>query len=131
MIGKKDSEKKMDLNIVSKEKNPFLQREEIKFEISKTEKIPTRKEVRQKLAALTNSKEENLVVNKIRHKFGFHEVFGTARIYESKEQMKKTEEKFVLTRNFGKEEKKEGEQETEVPPPPPPKKDKSVEEKKE
>ncbi|MEK6942294.1 MAG: hypothetical protein AABW85_05545 [archaeon] len=97
----------MDVSIGSKEKNRFLKMDEIKFEVAGMQSMPKRKEIREKLAALTNSKEEMVIVKSIRHKFGSHVLSGTARIYDSKQSMEKTEPKYMLERNFGKAEKKE------------------------
>mgnify|MGYP001577671499 CR=1 FL=1 len=92
----------MELQIVSKQKNPFLKREDISFEITESATTPTRKEVRQKIAALTNAKEDALVVEKIDQTFGAHTAVGNARVYESKQAMLKTEKKYLLDRNFPK-----------------------------
>lgn len=100
----------MEFNIVSKEKNPFLKMEEIKFEISDVTKTPTKKEVKEQIAALTNSKEELIAIKKIDQQFGSHTAFGHARVYESKELMEKTEPKYILERNFGKKETSETKQ---------------------
>lgn len=96
----------MDVSIVSREKNMFLKMDEIKFEVAGEQSMPKRKDIREKLAALTNSKEEVVVVKRIGHKFGSSIRFGTARIYDSRQAMEKTEPKYMLERNFGKAEKK-------------------------
>ena len=103
----------MDLSITSTEKNNILKFQELKFEIKGLEVTPNRKNVREKICALTNSKEENLVVKSINHKFGSHLILGTARIYESKQAMQKTEPKYMMERNFGKAEKKAAEPKSE------------------
>lgn len=95
----------MELTILSREKNPFLKREEIRFEIKHASKVPSRKEIREKLISLTNGKAEALTVNKIEHKFGTHDVMGVARLYDSKEALQKTELKNFIGKNFGKPEK--------------------------
>ena len=97
----------MDLQITSKEKNNLLKLQEIKFEIKGMETTPKRKDVLEKLSALTNSKEENMVVKSINHKFGSHLILGTARLYETKQDMQKIEPKYIMERNFGKTEKKQ------------------------
>ena len=95
----------MDLEITSKDKNPFLKRQELTFQIKDTIITPTRKEVRQKIASITNAKDEILIVHKINHKFGSHIFSGIARIYDSKEDLGKIEKQFMIDRNFGKSKK--------------------------
>ena len=97
----------MDVSIISREKNRFLKMDEIKFEVAGEQSMPKRKDIREKLAALTNSKEEVVIVKSIGHKFGSSIRSGTARVYDSRQAMEKTEPKYMLERNFGKAEKKE------------------------
>jgi len=120
----------MDLEITSKEKNPFLKRQEITFQIKDKLTTPTRKEVKQKISAITNAKEEVLILNKINHKFGSHSYSGTARIYESIEDLSKIEKQFVIDRNFGKP-KKSIEQKEDSSPEKPPESEEKTPEKKE
>ncbi len=104
----------MQLQIVHRKKNLFLKREEVEFEITGTKKTPTRKDVKEKIAALTNAKQEMLVLENIVHRFGSDTVFGQARIYDSNEALKSVEAKHVLARNFGKP-KEEGQKGPKVP----------------
>jgi len=120
----------MDLEITSKEKNPFLKRQELTFQIKESITTPTRKDVKQKIAAITNAKEEVLILNKINHKFGSHSYSGKARIYESKEDLGKIEQQFVIVRNFGKP-KKSLEQKEDSSPEKPPKSEENTPEKEE
>ena len=71
--------------------------------------IPSKKEVRDKLAALVNAKPEEIAITKIESKFGSAQAKVYARVYPSVEELKKKEPKHITIRNFGKE-KKEGEE---------------------
>lgn len=88
----------MDLKIVSQEKNPFLQRQEIRFETD-AEKTPSRKDVRAKLAALTNSKEDQILVKEIKNRFGSKHFSGHAFVYSGKDQVRKMHKFFALKRD--------------------------------
>ena len=91
----------MELNITSKQENPLLNREEIRFEIKKAKITPSRKEVKGKIAAMCNAETELVVIDEIRHSFGKHYVTGNAKIYKNKESMDMIEAKYVLNRNLG------------------------------
>ncbi|MFH1257242.1 MAG: 30S ribosomal protein S24e [Candidatus Diapherotrites archaeon] len=103
----------MKLNIYSREKNPLLEREEISFGVESASVTPSRKDVRAKIAALVNAKEETVVIEQLRQRFGEKKTEGTARVYASVEKMNKIEPKHLVERNFGggKKGKKEGEAE--------------------
>ncbi|MFH1752373.1 MAG: 30S ribosomal protein S24e [archaeon] len=101
----------MNLEIINKEKNDLLGRAEIKFEV-KADKTPSRKELKKKIAALTNSKEELIIVDKIKQEFGFHKTTGLAKIYVNRIELEKTEPKYLLNRNEGKKEEKKEEVKT-------------------
>lgn len=116
----------MDLQITSKQKNQPLKREEIRFEIKNSQKTPTRKETKQKIAALTNTKEELVIVQKISQTFGSQTIRGNAILYEAQKDMRKTEQKYIIKRNFP-EKKEEQKQETKQAPPAP---EQKTEEKK-
>ncbi len=93
----------MRINIVSKEENPLFNRTEVEFEVKETPKTPSRKDIRAQLAALVNADEKGMVVDVLRQGYGTSEVKGSARIYKSEKDMKRTEVAKVIIRNFGKE----------------------------
>jgi len=100
------------VEIKSKERNPLLERTEVSFVIENAEKTPSRKELREKLAALLGAKEENLVVGHIVHEFGKMQAEGSAMLYESQKNLEVLELESVQRKNFPekhakKEEKKE------------------------
>ncbi|MFA5930938.1 MAG: 30S ribosomal protein S24e [archaeon] len=96
----------MDLKIVKKHKNELMKRTEITAEMQE-KTIPSKQQIREKLAALVNSSVEKISITKVVTKFGSPAAIVHARTYNSVEDLKKTEQKYVVVRNFGKE-KKEG-----------------------
>lgn len=93
----------MRVNIVSKEENPLFSRTEIEFETKDTPKTPSRKELREQIAALVNADEKNMVVDVLQQSYGTSEVTGSARVYKDEKAMKRTEVAKIIIRNFGKE----------------------------
>jgi small subunit ribosomal protein S24e len=91
----------MDIRITQKQKNPALQREEIEFEVKESKTTPTRKEIREKIAALIASKPELVIIEKIMTHFGSTEVTGKARAYENEEKLKKTELNHLINKSAG------------------------------
>ena len=86
----------MDLKIVSKHKNQFLEREEIIFEGQSDKHTPSRKDIKERLIALTNSSADKMLVEKIENNFGSHVFSGTAFVYNDADKMKKTHKAFAL-----------------------------------
>ncbi len=95
----------MQIEIIKEAHNPVLERKEIEFEIS-AKVTPSREEIRKKLAALKNAKEEFIVIKYIKQLFGQHKAVGKAHIYNSMEVLKRVEPKYLLERG----KKKESEQ---------------------
>ncbi|MAG17989.1 MAG: hypothetical protein CL944_00775 [Candidatus Diapherotrites archaeon] len=97
----------MIIQIESKNENPVLNREEVSFIVKETEATPSRQEIRKQVAAQANADEKLLVVDVLDTSYGTSELKGVARIYKNEAEMKKTELKHILVRNFGKDEKAE------------------------
>ena len=97
----------MKVNIVKREKNPLLKREELEFTVEESKGVPSRKNIVEKLAAQTNAKAGAVVIKKVETVFGSKAFQGKANVYESPEDLKKVEPDFLMTRTEGK--KKEGE----------------------
>jgi ribosomal protein S24E len=97
----------MKVEIASRTKNPLLQREEICFSVEGAEKTPSRKELREKVAAHLGAKTELVSIEKISQEFGAHSINGTARLYASEDAFKKTELPYMVARNLGQKLKKE------------------------
>jgi len=91
----------MELEVVSREKNPVLGREEVEFKVSEANVTPSRKELRSKLAALLNAKEEGVIIRFVKQPFGSHEVSGKATVYADEAQARKLEHKYIMNRNLG------------------------------
>jgi len=95
----------MKIEISARNTNSLLSREEVSFVVKGVNVTPSKKELREKLSALTNAKPETVVIERVASSFGSNDVSGLARIYKDKAAMKKVEQDFLVVRNFGKEEK--------------------------
>lgn len=94
----------MEVKIKEKKRNELLKRNEVIAEVEE-KTIPSKQQIREKIAALTNSKPEAMVIQQIKSNFGSPKAQIIARIYDTEEEMKKSERKYVRERNFGKEKK--------------------------
>ncbi len=77
----------MELQIIKDKTNPLLKRREVSLKI-KNKGTSSRIEVKNKLAAMADSKPELIVIEKLHTVFGKQDVLGTASIYESEERLK-------------------------------------------
>ena len=73
-------------------KNDLFKRREIKI-IMPSEKTPSYAEVSKLLSEKFSSNEENIVVSKVKGRFGAKTFLIDASIYDSKEEKEKTERK--------------------------------------
>lgn len=112
----------MDFKIVEEKENKLLGRIEIIFEVENAVKTPSRQELRKRIAALKNSKEELVSIDCIEQCFGEHRAKGKAFVYQDIEKLKRIEPKFLAQRETKK--KKEKKEESAE-------KEKKTEEKKE
>ncbi len=105
----------MELEIVEDKVNPVLKRREVSLRI-KSKTTPSRIEVKNKLAAMLDSKPELIVIKKLRSVFGKQETIGRADIYEDEEQLKRFAQKHLLARDarLSKAEEAEAKSEDEV-----------------
>jgi small subunit ribosomal protein S24e len=96
------------IEIVNNQRNELLKRNEVKFRISHEKSgTPSRVEVRQKLAASLDVNEERIYINKFETGTGSMTATGEANVYDSAEQAKITEPKYIILRSSPKTEKKE------------------------
>ena len=95
----------MKLGITNKKENNLLHRLEISFTVKEIGKTPSRKELREKIAALAGVDEKNLVVDALSTSYGTTEVSGVARVYKNEKELRRLETKPIIERNFGKPEK--------------------------
>ncbi len=88
----------MELQIINDKSNPLLKRRDVSVKIS-DKATPSRTEVKNKLAALANTKPELIVIESLDTVFGGQEVFGTVSIYESEERLKQLAHKHLIERS--------------------------------
>jgi small subunit ribosomal protein S24e len=110
----------MELKIIDEHKNILLKRKEITFEVnhSLTKSTPSRVELRNKLAETLKTKPELVFVKRVETKTGTMRATGKANAYDSIEQAKRVEPKYIVARNTPASEKKEEKTEAEAPAPP-------------
>ena len=96
----------MKIKMLAKSENALLKRTEWHFSVEEANVPPSRKELREKIAALENVKPEQVIVSEIRHGFGSKAVEVTARIYSSVSDLEKTELPYMVGRNIGMKKKK-------------------------
>jgi len=80
------------MQILKETKNDLFKRKELKI-ILPSEKTPSYAEVSKLLSEKFNSAEENIVVSKVKGRFGAKTFLIEASIYNSKEDKEKTERK--------------------------------------
>ncbi len=96
----------MKIEITSKKTNPLLSRKEIEFKVTEINATPKTQDLREKVAALTESDSDSTVITEIKQSFGTRFCTGKARAYKEKSKMKETELDYVLGRNFSEEKEK-------------------------
>ena len=90
----------MEINISSETDNRVLLRKEYEAVVTHTnEATPKRIDVKEKIAALTNSDPERTVVVNIVSEYGIGRSKLVARIYDTPEMMNKVELPYLLKRN--------------------------------
>ena len=90
----------MEINILNREKNPLLNREEIIVDIEhKGEPTPKRDDLKKKIGAMIGKDEKLIIVEKIISEFGKQRSKAFIHVYENEEDMKKLELKHILKRN--------------------------------
>ncbi len=97
----------MQLEIARQKENKTLNRTEVELTAQDLKLVPSRKELKPKIAAMLNTKEELLVITKIGHSFGSREITVEANVYKNVETLKSAEAKHLLKRDIDK--KKKGE----------------------
>lgn len=97
----------MQIKIQQKVENKLLNRQDITFLVDHAgAPTPPRLEVRAKLAAILNCKEDQLYIVAVAGVFGSSTSKGEARLYPSSEIALAREQKHILTRHKTKEERK-------------------------
>jgi small subunit ribosomal protein S24e len=88
----------MEISITSDKKNELLSRRELEFTITYNGATPTRKLVHAKLAAMVNAAKDQVVLDSMKCRFGITILKGSARVYESKDDLVKLERAYLMTR---------------------------------
>lgn len=102
----------MELEITGKNENKTLQKQQVELKTKNAIITPSRKELRPKIAAMLNAKENLVVIGKIEHEYGNRESTIFVDIYENEEAMKKSAQ-YLINRDQGK--KKDAKEETPAP----------------
>ena len=89
----------MELQIIKDNKNPLLKRREVSIKIN-NKGTPSRIDVKNKLAALANSKPELIVIEHLDTVFGKMELTGIVSIYETEERLKQVAHQHLLARGI-------------------------------
>ncbi|AGK60120.1 SSU ribosomal protein S24E [Archaeoglobus sulfaticallidus PM70-1] len=91
----------MEVEVERENINPLLNRKEIYLRVKyQNSPTPSRNEIREKVAGLFNTELEKIVVSYIKPQFGHGEAICYVKIYNSVEDLKKTEPKHIIARNF-------------------------------
>ncbi|MDO8055685.1 MAG: 30S ribosomal protein S24e [Candidatus Hermodarchaeota archaeon] len=115
----------MKIKIEDKTDNPLLNRQDIHFTVEHLgTATPLRLDVRAKLVAMLNCKEEELFIIKLSGLYGQATAKGLAHLYPSKEAALEHEPTYIIKRHSTEETPA-----AEPPPPPTPKKAPATEEK--
>lgn len=94
----------MKIKISSRKRNDLLKRREITFTVDHEKTgTPSRSEVRERIAAMTNASIDCVYIRKMETKTGFTVAVGEANIYDSAEQARYTEPGHIVLRNMPKE----------------------------
>ena len=88
----------MEIQIIKDKTNPLLNRREISVAV-KNKTTATRIELKNKLAALLNSKPELIVVEHLGTIYGKQEMVGTASLYQTEERLKQLAHKHLIARD--------------------------------
>jgi small subunit ribosomal protein S24e len=101
----------MEVKIISEKENPLLKRKEVHFQVehSQTGNTPPRLEVRRAVATALRKDADLVFVKKMETKTGTHTALGSANVYDSVEQAKLIEPKYIVKRNVPPEKPKEEE----------------------
>jgi small subunit ribosomal protein S24e len=99
----------MEVKIVSTKENPLLKRKEIQFHVDHEEagSTPPRLEVRKAVANALKTNVDLVFIKRFETKTGMHTAVGLANLYDSAEQAKLIEPKYIIERNIPPEKPKE------------------------
>ncbi len=104
----------MELQIIKDRNEPLLKRRTVSIKAN-NKGTPSRIDIKNKLAAMANTKPELIVIESLETAFGKTEINGTASIYENEERLKQLAHQHLMVR--GVPVPKEGEAAKETAPP--------------
>ncbi len=88
----------MEIQIIKDKANPLLNRREISV-VVKNKTTATRIELKNKLAALLNSKPELIVIERLDTIYGKQEMIGSASLYQTEERLKQLAHQHLIARD--------------------------------
>lgn len=99
----------MEIKILTENDNMLLKRKEIIFQVdhNKTGSTPPRLEIKNALAKVLKKDANLIFIKKLKTKMGTHTAVGIANVYDSIEQAKLIEPKYIVDRNIPPEKPKE------------------------
>ena len=92
----------MEIQVISEKQNPMLKRKEVSFQVEHGQvgSTPSRPEVRKAIATAIKADENVVFVRKFATRTGTHVASGMAHIYDTLEQAKLVEPKYIIKRNI-------------------------------
>jgi len=97
----------MTLDILEKTEQHLLSRTDILAEVTFEGPVPSRKDLKIKLASKLNLKDELIVIRRINTAYGFRKAKIFASVYKDEKALKMLSSKYLLKRGLPKEKKKE------------------------
>jgi small subunit ribosomal protein S24e len=99
----------MEIRILAENENVLLRRKEVLFQVehNQTGSTPPRLEVKNALAKILKKDADLIFIKKLETKTGTRVAVGLANVYDSVEQAKLVEPKYVWSRNLPPEKPKE------------------------
>jgi len=91
-------EKIMEIQIIKDKTNPLLNRREISVSV-KNKTTASRIELKNKLAALLNSKPELIVIEHLGTIYGKQEMMAKACLYQTEERLKQLSQQHLIARD--------------------------------
>jgi ribosomal protein S24E len=107
----------MEIEINDKKTNAFFKRTEVHFTIKhENQGTPNQAIIRNELAEAMNVKKEAIIIEKINSSYGLQHTKGYAKVYSSRKDAEKIEQKHILNRNKVSEKKPKKKEEKEEEP---------------
>lgn len=88
----------MDLQILSDKKNDYFNRREVEFSVISEGPTPKKEEVLKELCKKLNINPDFAIITNMTQGFGMSQSSGVLHSYQSKEELSKQEQKYLLER---------------------------------